>query len=78
MQLTSGMQCFRKAKNVFTTNKYLQSASMNGKPYPYSYITIKQIGQGSMLLLNMGDKPSKWGTQIKNRPVSIIPETSQQ
>ena len=67
-----------EAKNVSTTNKYIQSATMNGKPYPYSYITIKQIGQGSMLLLNMGDKPSKWGTQLKDRPVSKIPETGQQ
>jgi predicted alpha-1,2-mannosidase len=55
-----------EAKNVSKINKYIQSATLNGKPYPYSYITIKQIGQGSILLLNMGNKPSKWGTQIKD------------
>jgi predicted alpha-1,2-mannosidase len=59
-----------EARNVSTTNKYIQSAMMNGKSYPYSYITQKQIEEGSTLLLNMGDKPSKWGTQPKDCPVS--------
>jgi predicted alpha-1,2-mannosidase len=63
-----------EARNVSTTNKYIQSATMNGKSYPYSYITQKQIEQGCTLLLNMGDKPSKWATQPKDCPVSIIPE----
>jgi predicted alpha-1,2-mannosidase len=61
-----------EARNVSTTNKYIQSAMMNGKSYPYSYITKKQIEGGSTLLLNMGDKPSKWGTQPKDCPVSKI------
>jgi predicted alpha-1,2-mannosidase len=61
-----------EAGNVSTTNKYIQSAMMNGKSYPYSYITKKQIEQGSTLLLNMGDKPSKWGTQPNDYPVSKI------
>jgi predicted alpha-1,2-mannosidase len=59
-----------EARNVSTTNKYIQSAMMNGKSYPYSYITQKQIEEGSTLMLNMGDKPSKWGTETKDCPVS--------
>ena len=59
-----------QAKNVSNANKYIQSATMNGKPYPYSFITQKQIEQGSTLIFNMGDKPSKWGTQAKDCPVS--------
>jgi putative alpha-1,2-mannosidase len=61
-----------QAKNVSNTNKYIQSATMNGKPYPYSFITQKQIEQGSTLIFNMGDKPSKWGTQPKDCPVAKI------
>jgi len=61
-----------EARNVSTTNKYIQSATMNGKSYPYSYITQKQIEGGSTLRLNMGDKPSKWATQPKDCPVSKI------
>jgi len=61
-----------EAGNVSTTNKYIQSAMMNGKSYPYSYITKKQIEQGSTLLLNMGGKPSKWGTQPNDCPMSGI------
>jgi predicted alpha-1,2-mannosidase len=61
-----------EAGNVSMTNKYIQSAMMNGKSYPYSYITQKQIEGGSTLLLNMGDKPSKWATQPNDYPVSKI------
>jgi putative alpha-1,2-mannosidase len=61
-----------EARNVSTANKYIQSATMNGKPYPYSYITHRQIVDGSTLLFNMGDNPSKWATQPKDCPVSKI------
>jgi putative alpha-1,2-mannosidase len=58
------------ANHVSNANKYIQSATMNGQSYPYSYITQKQIEEGSTLMLNMGDKPSKWGTETKDCPVS--------
>lgn len=51
------------AKNI-----YVQSATLNGKPYPYSYISLADMRRGGTLRLVMGAKPSKWGTARKYRP----------
>ncbi|MGC9151580.1 MAG: GH92 family glycosyl hydrolase [Microbacter sp.] len=61
-----------EARNVSKSNKYIQSATMNGNSYPYSYITHRQIVDGSTLIFNMGDKPSTWATKAKDCPVSKI------
>ncbi|MBB3186527.1 GH92 family glycosyl hydrolase [Microbacter margulisiae] len=61
-----------EAKDVSKANKYIQSATLNGKDYPYSYITRKTIEQGGRLIFRMGDKPSSWATQLKDCPVSRI------
>lgn len=61
-----------EAKNVSTVNKYIQSATLNGKVYPYSWITQKQIEKGGKLIFKMGDKPSKWATKPEDWPVSKI------
>ena len=61
-----------EAKNVSKVNKYIQSATLNGKEYPYSWITEKQIEKGGKLIFKMGDKPSKWATKEKDWPVSKI------
>lgn len=60
------------ANNVSNANKYIQSAKMNGNSYPYSYITHRQIISGSTLILDMGNQPSQWATQVKDCPVSRI------
>jgi len=49
-------------------NIYIQSAKLNGKPYTKSYIMYQDIVKGGKLELEMGPKPSEWGTQTKNRP----------
>lgn len=49
-------------------NIYVQSAKLNGKPYTKSYIMYDDIMRGGTLELQMGDKPSKWGTKVSNRP----------
>jgi len=61
-----------EAKNVSKKNMYIQSATLNGKDYPYSWITQKQIEQGGKLVFHMGDKPSKWATKAADCPVSKI------
>ena len=45
-------------------NKYIQSASLNGKDYPYSAIRHKDIIAGGELILKMGKKPGEWGKQL--------------
>jgi putative alpha-1,2-mannosidase len=70
---TGGAKPFTvEAKNVSKSNKYIQSATWNGKPYPYSYIRQKQIEQGGTLIFYMGSKPSKWATRPEDCPVSKI------
>lgn len=53
------------AKNNSSTNKYIQSAILNGQPYDRYYINFKDIEAGGTLELVMGDKPSDtWGTTV--------------
>jgi predicted alpha-1,2-mannosidase len=60
-----------KAINNSVLNKYIQSAKLNGKKYSKSYITHADIVQGGVLELVMGDKPSKWGTDVQDYPSSM-------
>ena len=57
-----------KAVNNSDENIYVQSATLNGKRYDKSYIDYRDIIAGGTLTLQMGSKPSKWGTAKKARP----------
>ena len=58
-------------------NKYIQSASMNGKELNRAWFTHEELMQGGTLLLNMGPRPNKkWATDIENLPVSLTPISS--
>lgn len=47
------------AKNNSVTNKYIQSVTLNGKPYDRFYIMFEDIEAGGTLQFTMGDKPSE-------------------
>lgn len=49
-------------------NIYVQRVTLNGQPYPYSYLPYADIIRGGQLDFYMGRKPSKWGTEAKYRP----------
>ena len=50
------------ANNNSKENAYIQSATLNGKPYNLSYISHEAIMEGSELVLEMGPEPNKaWG-----------------
>jgi putative alpha-1,2-mannosidase len=50
------------AKNQSPTNKYIQSARLNGKPLNEPFIRHDDIANRSTLVFIMGDKPNKsWG-----------------
>ncbi|MCF8234813.1 MAG: GH92 family glycosyl hydrolase [Bacteroidales bacterium] len=62
-----------KAEGVSEENFYIQSASLNGKPYNKSYITHGDIMRGGELVFSMGSEPNKkWGSGVGERPVSAI------
>ena len=70
----SGQNKFKiSAKNNSDKNIYIQSVSLNGEDYKYSYITHKQILEGGKLEFVMGPNPNKnFGTEKKYRPKSIV------
>ena len=61
-----------EAKNLSDTHKYIQTATLNGKPLTNSYISHQQIMAGGKLSFVMSDKPNKeWGLSAVNRPPSM-------
>ena len=73
INLENGNKFIIKANNVSDDNFYIQSASLNGKPFNKSYIKHSNIMKGGELVFEMGPEPNKnWGTGKENVPVSEI------
>ncbi|MEQ6120632.1 GH92 family glycosyl hydrolase [Reichenbachiella sp. MALMAid0571] len=51
-----------KTINNSANNIYIQSARLNGKLIDQSFLTFTEFYNGGTLELEMGDKPSKWGS----------------
>lgn len=61
------------ANNNSPENKYIQSATLNGKKYSKSYLSHFDILNGGELVFEMGSEPNKtWGTAEEDLPVSEI------
>jgi predicted alpha-1,2-mannosidase len=60
------------ANNISDENIYIQSATLNGGDYPFSYIKHEDIINGGELVFNMCEKPSAWGTKDRNIPETKI------
>jgi putative alpha-1,2-mannosidase len=61
-----------EAKNVSAQNKYIQSATLNGKQHNQAWINHADIVQGGKLVLEMGSRPNKnWGSAPDVRPPSM-------
>ena len=59
------------AKNCSDENKYIQSATLNGRPLNRPWITHEEVKNGATLILNMGNRPNKeWGAAEGNEPPS--------
>lgn len=62
IKLPNGKAFVVDAKNCSVKNKYIQSASINGKPLDGPWFTHEQLVQGGHLELVMGPYPNKkWG-----------------
>ncbi|HWB94922.1 MAG TPA: GH92 family glycosyl hydrolase [Puia sp.] len=58
--------------NFGKRNIYIQRATLDGKPYPKSYIDFRDIKSGATLTFYMGDKPNKaFGATPADRPFSL-------
>jgi predicted alpha-1,2-mannosidase len=60
------------AKNTDSKHPYIQSVTLNGKPYLKSYIKHRDIVNGGKFIFEMGDKPNhSWGSRFEDRPYSL-------
>lgn len=52
-------------------NVYIQSATLDGKPYTKNWIDHSFFTQGKELVLTLGKNESSWGTHVKDLPPSL-------
>lgn len=52
-------------------NVYIQSATLNGKPYTKNWIDHSFFTEGKELVLTLGSSESSWGTQVADLPPSL-------
>ncbi len=73
IKLKEGKSFTINALNQSAENKYIQNASLNGKPIDRSYITYKEIMNGGELTLEMSNTPNKeFGKAAATRPYSTL------
>lgn len=73
INLPDGKKFSIKAKGASECKKYIQSASLNGKPLTRSWFTHEELTAGGTLELVMGDEPCKtWGADKGQLPPSDI------
>ncbi len=71
INLEDGKQFVIKANNISTNNIYIQSATLDGKPYSNSYLRHEDIMRGAELVFEMGAEPNKeWGNLKGEHPYS--------
>jgi predicted alpha-1,2-mannosidase len=71
--LENGRSFTLKARDVSEQNIYVQSATLNGKPYGKSYLQHADLAAGGELVFQMGPRPNeRWGTGVGSKPVSRI------
>jgi putative alpha-1,2-mannosidase len=59
------------AKNNSAENKYIQSATLNGRPLEKPWFTHSDITGGGVLEFVMGNQPNKqWGSRAEDAPPS--------
>ena len=56
-----GKKLVIKTKNVVPENRFIQSATLNGKPWPRAWFRHNDIENGAVFQFNMGAEPSQWG-----------------
>lgn len=59
------------AQNHSEDNKYIQSATLNGKEWNKPWFSHEDLIKGGQLVLNMGSKPNyQWGASLQDVPPS--------
>jgi predicted alpha-1,2-mannosidase len=72
IQLPKGKSFVIEARNNGPQNPYIQSVTLNGKPYTNSFLLHRDIVAGGTLQLTMGPQPNKtFGAAAATRPKEI-------
>lgn len=62
------------ARNVSDVNRYVQSATLDGKPLTKPWFYHEDLVDGGTLVLQMGSKPNmSWGSKPEDAPPSMSP-----
>jgi predicted alpha-1,2-mannosidase len=70
--LENGNKFIIEANNNSKQNVYIQSATLNGKPYTHNWISHADIMNGGTLYLEMADKPNlSRGLAVEDKPFSL-------
>jgi len=71
IQMDHGKYFEVEARNCSAENKYIQSATFNGKNWNQSWFYHADIKDGGKLILQMGNKPNQlWGTKTPDSRLS--------
>ena len=61
-----------RARGAAAGKRYIQSATLNGKPLTRTWITHQEILSGGELVFTMGDQPNRaWGSRPEDAPPSM-------
>lgn len=74
INLENGKTFTTVAHNRSEINKYIESATLNGKPLKGTYITHEDIMNGGVLEFYMTDNPAVWGSREGDEPKTEISE----
>jgi predicted alpha-1,2-mannosidase len=71
IQLGNGKYFEIEAKNCSSENKYIQSATLNGKDWNKPWFSHNDLINGGILVFQMGNKANRnWGSAVKDAPPS--------
>ena len=72
IQVGDGKEFVIEAKNASDQNKYIQSATLNGKPFNQAWIRHSDVVAGGKLVFIMGSRPNKnWAGSPDVAPPSM-------
>lgn len=72
IQLENGKKLVIEAEGNSSENVYIQSASLNGKPFTRNYLQYDELMNGGVIHYQMGNTPAlNRGTSMADRPFSL-------
>jgi predicted alpha-1,2-mannosidase len=71
IKLPAGKSFHVVVRDNSSQNKYIQSITLNGKPYTNNYLPHSAIAAGGEMVIVMGGKPNAFGTSAASRPYSV-------